>query len=1154
MKLFLNLKRISFRNLVILAHLMLWVSMLLLSGQMDVFAGQESGSPAIYQGRTIQGTVTDDSGVSIPGVNVVIKGTTIGVVTNVNGSYSITVPNDAVLVFSFVGYVTQEVPVGIQTQINVTLSEDSQQIEEVVVVGYGTIRKADLTGSVSVIDPVKAIGSRPVSDLARGLQGISPGLTIISNTGDIGVAPKLYIRSIVGSINSEANPLILLDGMEIPNLQAINPKDIESISVLKDASSTAVYGTRGSFGVVLLTSKKGTKGGGFRVNYDNNFSWSKPINLPELAPDEEFIDYMLTARRMRLNAAQVNFSNLGAFYDEISIKRIRQWKDTYGGMKLADELIEGRDYEFRDNMFFPYRPFDIEEVFLRNAAPTQQHNFSVSGSTDRMNFTASLNYLDQQGIIKVTPEPDRYKRFTTYLRVDGQVNKWFKPFFLARISNENKVSPQFRLQTGNAPTEFWFQMYRYPQTYPYSYVNGVPLRNIRTELEQANMNSDGTFTGQTQLGTAFTPLEGLNIEAKYGIWFSNRDIHSAQAPIGAIDFAQATTDLKNYNPDIFPNDNWIRRSSNKNIRHSGNAVATYQFKLHEDHRFTVIGGMEFDWTELESHFLQITNMMFPQQPEFSLAGGVQTGGGGHSHSASMRYFGRLIYNYSNRYTLQFSGGAEGASNFPPGKKWGFFPSVSAGWTVSNEKFWTGATLNDILPYLKMRFSYGSVGNNRFGHLYLATMSSVNSNWWIGGTNQRAYNSPTLVSKDLTWETVRTYDLGFDARLFKNSLDVEFGVFRRITDDMIVPGEKVPSSLGTSAPRINFGTMLNDGWELALTYNKAFNNGLSFSVRGTIADGMGKITKYSENYAIITGGGTPGFNPNGISTPRYYEGQTIGEIWGLETDRLFTYNDFSGNDGAANNKAWDYASGVPNQNSVIAPGVVNFKFGPGDIKYKDTNGDGEVNFGDPKKDNVGTTDNPGDLRVIGNETPRYCYGLTLSGAFKGFDLSIFFQGVGKREMWCVGPNVIPNWTGANEAMFSNQMDFWKPNKNYSHTEREYWISDNPNAYYPAPSQPTVSVNSGNWVCQTRYLHNMAYLRLKNLEIGYTLPDRWMSKVKIEKLRVFFSGENLYTWDKLKGVMLDPEIQKNADLSITDPRAFGRTYPYFRALSCGVSLTF
>ena len=1099
-------------------------------------------------GIRITGTVSDDAGGTLPGVNVVVKGSMQGTVTDLNGAYSITVPDEnAMLVFSSMGYASQEILVGVQRVINVTLSEDARELEEVVVIGYGAIKKVDLTGAVSVVDPGKAMGSAPMTDLARGLQGVSPGLTVISNTGNLGVAPQIYIRSIVGSINTNAEPLILLDGVEIPDLQIVNPKDIESISILKDASSTAIYGTRGSFGVVLLSTKKGTKDGKFRVNYDNSFAWTKPINIPKLLDDEKFIDYYFTASNRTTNANTVELLVLGVRYDLESIEKIKKWKQDYGkGEGLGDEMVEGRDYEYRgpSKQFFPYRPWDLNKILLNDASPMQQHNLSVSGSTGKMNLRGSIGFADQTGFHKATPKPDSYKRFTTLVHVDGQVNNWFKPFFTAQISNEVTIYPQFRLETLGTPNGFWYHLYRWPESYPSGYHNGIPLRNTRTELEQAHMNSNNRFFGQMQVGANFTPVEGLNIETKYAYWATNRLQRIANTPAAGINQQATQTSLNDYRTSLFGEELFVRRQFDWTDRHNGSATATYNFKLRNDHNFTLMAGGEFNLSESEEFRVQKATPDFPDQPEINLSSGAITSDkSSHSHWSALRFFGRVNYSYANRYILQVSGCADGGSNFPPGKKWGYFPSVSAGWVVSNENFWSGATLRDVVPYLKMRLSYGSTGNNRFppnSYYYLSMMNASGSNWWIGGANQQSFGAPTMVSTSLTWETVKTYDLGFEAKFFKNALDVEFNLFRRITDDMIVPGEMVPNSLGTSPPRMNAATMQTDGWEIALTYNKAFNNGFSFSIMGTLSDGVSKITKHPKTYGLINnGGGLVGTYDSDRNNLSYYEGQTIGDIWGLETDRLFTENDFTGNSETAINKEWYYAAGVPNQNATIAPGVTNFKFAPGDVKYKDTNGDGVVNFGDQTKDNPGSTDNPGDLRVIGNNNPRYTYGVTLRAAYKGFDARMFFQGVGKRHEWRVGANIIPNWTWG-EALFANQSDYWTP--------------DNPNAFYPGPSRVTVNSNSGNWVCQTRYMLNMSYLRFKTLEIGYTIPAQWLSKVKIENLRIFFSGVNLFTWDKLDGVMMDPEMQIDYDRGINNNRNFGLAYPYSRTISCGLSLSF
>jgi hypothetical protein len=376
-----------------------------------------------------------------------------------------------------------------------------------------------------------------------------------------------------------------------------------------------------------------------------------------------------------------------------------------------------------------------------------------------------------------------------------------------------------------------------------------------------------------------------------------------------------------------------------------------------------------------------------------------------------------------------------------------------------------------------------------------------------------------VSQDLTWETVETADLGLNAKFFDNALDVEIDLFSRATKGMVTSGVELPASLGASPSRRNFGELTTRGWELSIGYDKQFSNGFGFNIKGSLSDAVGEITKYAADKAVnVQSGGS------GIAN---YTGKKMNEIWGYTTDRLFTADDFDGNNGAAN-PIWNYKTTTPNQDALNT--ASSFHYGPGDVKYKDINGDGVVNYG------AGTNSDPGDMHVIGNETPRYIYGLRIGLNYKGFDFSAFAQGVGKRDYWATGAVFIPDWV-PGEAVYQNQMDYWTP--------------ENPNAYWPAPSNPGGNNHNANWQPQTRYLLNMAYMRMKNITIGYTIPQSITKKCKISRARIFASGENLFTLDHLN-ITIDPEIQQNSVEGFTDAKSFARTYPYFRTLSCGVQI--
>lgn len=1070
---------------------------------------------ALAQQKVVKGIVTDETSTPLPGVSVKIKGSSIATSTTTNGAYAINVNQGQTLVFSYLGTIAQEHVIGNSDNLMVTLKPDEKSLQEIVVVGYGTQKKSELTGAVSTIDVAKTIGTRPVADLSRGLQGASPGLMITTSSGDLGRSPEIHIRGIQGSLNAEATPLILLDNVAIPNMMSVNPEDIESISILKDAASAAIYGARGAWGVILLTSKKG-KAGAMRVSYNNNFAWSSPMNTPQIADGADGAEYMLKVlRRTAPNTA--NFSILGAFYDDLSIERMRQWKSIYGGMELDNEMVEGRDFERRAGQPYFYREWDADEVFLNASTPQMKHNLSISGGNDKTTYYGSFGMLNQKGLVKVAPERDSYTRYNGTMRIESKINNWFTARGLLMHAVTGKTWPNFRLANAAAANEYWFNIYRYPKTYPYGTFNGLPLKNTLNELQQASMNSNTGDNSRVQVGSTVTFLKGWTADLDFTYEVNNTHSNVAATPISGINSWVDPT-LTIVVPNYFPAEDYVEVNSAWNRRSVGKAYTTYDRKIKE-HRFKLMAGTDIEYYKNDFQYSKAMGLMLPSKPTLNLTTGAQFANGYPSNWSTLGFFGRLNYSYNEKYLLEANIRQDGSSNFPVNQRWGTFPSVSAGYIISNEKFMDWIKEKSSLSFLKLRASWGSLGNNDVGgNSYIRTMGASGSNWWIGGKNPTQVGVYGNISESLTWETVQTLDLGINAKFFKNALDVEFGVYNRTTKDMVSAGLELPLTLGAAPSKRNFGEMQTKGWELAISYNKQFSNGMGFNVTGNLSDQTGKVTKFANSEVDIKVGGN--------ETPNY-EGKILGEIWGYHTDRLFTENDFYGNNGLAN-PTWIYADGVADQDILNTSGA--FHYGPGDVKYLDLNGDGVVDFGQ------GTNLDHGDMRVIGNTTPRYIYGLRLGFNYKGFDVSGFFQGVGKRDYWGTGSLFIPSFTKA-EAAYQNQMDYWTPER--------------PNAFYPAPADANANNHNGNWQPQTRYLLNMAYLRVKNITLGYNVPKQLTQKVKVSNLRIFASGENLFTFDKLD-MTIDPEIQQNNVGGITDAKSFGRTYPYFRTWSFGLQV--
>ena len=626
--------------------------------------------------KEISGTVKDSKGLLLPGVTVVAKGTTVGTITDTNGQFRLAVPSDVkTLMFSFVGMKTQEVSIVGKNASNIVMEEETIGLGEVVTVGYGTQKRVNLTGAVATIDVEKTLASRPITDLARGLQGSSPGLLITTSSGDIGQAPEIHIRGIDGSINAEAKPLILLDNVEIPNMMMVNPSDVESISILKDAASASIYGARGSWGVILINTKKGSKGK-IRVSYDNNFAWSSPMNAPQIADGADGAEYMLKQyRRTAPNTA--SFNVLGAYYDDLSIDRMRQWKKLYGGMDLSPALVEGRDFERRNGQAYYYRPFNINDTFLNDAAPEMKHNISISGGDEKTTYFASFGMLEQKGLVKVAPAPDKYVRFNGTMRMETKINDWFTARGSLMSSNSRKQNPSFRLaNVANGANEYWFNVFRYPETYPYGTFNGLHMKNTLTELQQAHMNSNEQEMNRLQLGSTLTFMKGWTADIDYTYAGVNSHNNVASSLVSGIN-SWADPTLTKVESNFYPNEDYTREKSTWSKRQVGKAYTTYNKQI-KGHSLKLMAGTDIEYFEDRFQYSEAQGLMLPSKPELNLTTGTQFADGYPTHWSTLGFFGRLNYSYKDKYLFEANVRQDGSSKFPINQKWGTFSIILSG--------------------------------------------------------------------------------------------------------------------------------------------------------------------------------------------------------------------------------------------------------------------------------------------------------------------------------------------------------------------------------------------------------------------------------------------------------------------------------------------
>lgn len=1066
------------------------------------------GIPLHAQQKNITGTVRDESGNPLAGVTVSIKGSEVSTQTNDAGYFSITASPGQTVQFSYIGYALQEVELGQQNSLNMSLAPSDAMLTDVVVVGYGTQRRENLTGAVATVDVNRTLDSRPTVDLARSLQGAVAGMTITTPSGEIGTNPSIRLRGLSGSLNGPgAVPLILVDGVEFTDLRLINPEDIESISVLKDAASASIYGTRAAWGVVLITTKSGKKGTEkMSVTYSNNFSWNTPTTVPEIAPAYEGAVMAMKANQ-RTNPNATQWAVVGAWYDAASVEKMKEWQEQYGGQDLGTEMVLGRDFDVNGNKVYFYRSWDPRSQFLREWSPQQSHNITMSGSNAKTGYTLGLGFVNQEGVLKANP--DKFKRFNVNLGMNSSVTDWMDIHAKVMLTKAEKTTP---FLFSSATYDPWYYVTRWPAFYPYGTYEGKPFRSAITEVEQAKMTPIKDNLARIQLGSTFKIIKGLTLDANYTYTNVNGHEHQTGGSITAYNFwASNGLNYSKYSSPSFDRAVYISDWSERN---AAKLFATYTGSFGE-HDIKLIAGADAELFKSWWQRSERRNLLNPDMGEPNLATGDQFVGSARSHWSTLGYVGRINYSFMDKYLVEVNGRYDGSSSFPVNDQWAFFPSFSVGYKISEESFMD--FVRPTLSTLKFRASWGTVGNQAVGgNRFLRVMSSSNSGWVMGGVNTPTVTTPGLVSPSLTWERVTTLDVGVDARFLNERLGISFDWYRRTTSDMIGAGLTVPSSLGTGAPVINFGELQTTGWEITADWNHQFESGIKLNLMAVLSDFKEEITKFSNT--------TKSINSN-------YEGRVLGEIWGYETDRYFTNDDFEqGPNGELLLDASGHyipKAGVPTQKRWEASW---FFYGPGDIKYKDLNNDGVIDIG------TNTVGDAGDQRIIGNSTPRYQYGFRVGAEWKGFDLSMYIQGVGKRDFWANGPVFIPGYR-PGEGWFEHQLDYWTP--------------ENPNAYYPRPTDQGQSNATRNFLPQTKYMLNMAYTRLKNINIGYTLPVSLSTKANIKKVRVYVSGENLLTLDKLD-IPIDPEVNYTS-AGLNDTSTFGRAYPFHKSVSFGLQVT-
>ncbi len=1043
-----------------------------------------AGSVMAQDVRTANGLVVSSvDGAPLAGVSIRVKDGTAASSTDEEGRFAINAAENATLVLSYVGYETKEVQVS-ERFLNVTLDEAHQGLDEVVVVGYGTQKKENLTGAVSTISS-EVLNARPVSNTAQALQGAAPGLNITQSGalgGSLENRPSINVRG-VGTIGegSSGAPLILIDGME-GDINAISPQDIDNISVLKDAAASSIYGSRAPFGVILVTTKSG-KSGKAVVQANANFRSTSPILLPEMMDSYTFVHFMNDAR---LNSAQ------GVYFTDERIQRIKDYMDG----KITTTLVPrpGQENIWGDGYFEGNDNVDWYKAIYRSSAPSQEYALSASGGTEKVTYYVSGNYLNQTGLMRFGG--DNYGRYNTTGRINGVLSDKTSLTYIIRYSREEFERPSYMTNSlnQNIGRQGWPVLPLYDNN-GYLYDSPSPALSLR----DGGRGSRQTDRLSQQLKLTVEPLAGWKV-------------------MGDINYS--TTDVfyhwdlqRTYNHDVsgqpYPalTASEVHEEAGRDNYLNANVYTEYARSFGAHHVQALIG-TQTELMKTRGLMAERQGVIVPSLPVIDVTSGNDPNGnpvppevsGANNHWSTLGYFGRINYNYDERYLVEGNLRYDGSSRFRQDTRWIYSPSVSAGWNISNENFWS--PLQRYVNVLKIRGSYGELSNQNTEDWYptyvIMPINSSNGTWLVNGARPNTASAPGLISSTLSWEQVRTWNLGVDLGFWGNRMSATVDYYTRYTDNMIGPAPELPVSLGTEVPQTNNTNLKTSGIELEVAWNDRLANGLGYNVRVMMADSRTKITRYP--------------NPTG-NLDTYIAGRLAGEIWGYRTVGI-----------AKTQEEMDtHLASLPNggQNALGS------NWQAGDLMFVDANGDGLVNNGS------NTIGDHGDLVVIGNNSPRYLTSLDLGANFKGVDLRVFFQAVLKRDYF---NNNIYFWGTA--ASVWNTVGL-KPHTDYFRDDPEHPLGLNLDAYYPRPL-----LSDKNHHAQTAYLQDASYIRLKNLQVGYTLPAQLTQKVGIQRMRFYFSGENIWTITKM-AKMFDPET--------VDGGWEGNAYPLSKVYAFGLSLT-
>lgn len=969
------------------------------------------------QGQSnVKGLVTDSSGEPLIGVSILVKSTNNGTVSDLDGKFTVTAKIGDILHISYVGYISQEIKAEENKQLRIIMEEDTKKLEEVVIVGYGTQKKVNLTGSVSSIS-AEDLASKPVMSTAQALAGLAPGLSVLQTSGRPGTGATVKIRGTGTFSNAGTDPLVLIDGLS-GNIDDIDPNDIQSISFLKDAASASIYGNRAANGVILVETKKGVQGK-TTITYNNSFGWQRPTELPDFLPSWEYAEYY--------NMAMHNMDKQDAYLPE----QIQKFKD-------------GSDPNNYPNVNH------LKWLLESGSGFQHQHNISIQGGNATTNYNLSIGYRNQEGMTANTSN----ERMTALFTMKSEIAKG-----LTLNLNINAYNNKYNAPNGEPQSIDGMIGYAVRQGPIYAgrksdgsfgyQDNYSPEAWLASESFVQNINRNISASGQLKWDT---PVEGLSFIGKAGVnYWTKYD--------------------KAYRADTYFDESKTVGPASLSVWTANNtyttfeALATYEKRI-KDHSFKLLAGTSVE--QSANRGLEGYRNTFPNNYLYELGSGdkaTATNNSSLEEYALLSFFGRINYSLKDRYLLEANLRHDGSSRFADGHRWGIFPSVSAGWRISEENFWKNSSASNIFDNLKVRASYGVLGNQNIGVYPYQQTYSLGQDYPFGnpaalqpGAAAGTYNNP-----EITWEKTAITDIGLDFSLFNGRFTGTLDYFYKYTSDILAPVE-VSSIMGRGVGQSNVGAVSNKGIEMNLTYNGQIGRDFRFSISPNFTWVKNAVEK-------LANGATEEINNHRIV------GQPIGIIYGYETDGLFV----------------DQAEIDAAPEQLV--GKSNLK--PGYVKYKDISG--------PDGVPDGKVDAQYDRTVLGSTTPKFYYGLNLSASYKGFDFSALLQGLGGHKRLIGSYMAYAFYNGG-------QIQRWQADK--------CWTETAPNKWAEYPRLETLNMNNTNLQTSDYWVRNASFLRVKNVQIGYTFPKTWTKKVGLENVRVYVGGQNLFSFNSFyKG--WDPE---------------------------------